>query len=107
MERLTSLSSRLSPLQVPLLQRVSFFPVRAVPVAVFQDSLRVARQLASNQARQVGPRAGAAKVSRTSQGFFLLRQGSSVLLPAASLRWHPLNPRVMAGTAGGPCGLGN
>ena len=86
MERLASLSPQLRALQAPLLTLVIFLTVRGVTVAVFQGSPRVARQSASNQARQVGPRAGAAKVSRTSEGFFLPRQGSSVLLPAASLK---------------------
>lgn len=58
-----------APSSVSLLQLVVFLTVRGVTVAVFQGSPRVARQSASNQARQVGPGAHAAKVSKTSEGF--------------------------------------
>ena len=52
-------------------------------MAIFQGSPRVARQSDSNQARQVGPGAGATKVSKTSEGFFCKdwELQSSFLLP--------------------------
>lgn len=42
---------------------------------VFQGSPRAARQPASNQARQVGPRAGAAKRSKIIRGHFSAEAG--------------------------------
>lgn len=78
-KRLASLSPGLGALPVLFLH--CLFSVRDVTVPVFQCSPRVLRQSASNQARQVGPGAGAAKVSKISEGFFSAEAGSSVLLP--------------------------